>query len=138
MNISVISKTKISNACFQLKTQRTTVPRDPTLSGPKAISVINGFNSLSRKLTNDFIRLDTGEGKPIILDLVFVMGGEGCDIWSVLMVGPKDEAPLLKAWFDSNGTAHIQTNYGNYTTSIKFASAEDVTQWIVSYLNHQS
>ncbi|AEV89456.1 hypothetical protein OBP_019 [Pseudomonas phage OBP] len=137
MNITPLSKKKLETACLMLKSKREKAVKSVTLGTAGAQSVMCGFRNLAKALETSTLRLDADDGKPILLDVDYVMGGEGCDIWAVMMIGVNDEAPLIKTWFDQSGHAHIQCNYGNYSTMIKYATAEDVSDWIVDYLRLQ-
>lgn len=137
MKITHLSQKKLESACLVLKSKRTKAVNDPMLGGPKASSVVGSFRKLLTDLDSGILRLDDNSGRPVLMDMEYALGGVGCDIWTVLLIGTKDEGTMLKTWFDAEGTAHIQANYGNYSTAIKFATATDVSDWIVEYLKLQ-
>lgn len=140
MQITEQSKKKLINICEDLRRVKKKIPVDPRKVTPTPKQLRTAMAAVREKLREDqSIRFDHPEKGPKYFDAGYVPGGRDhllVPILEIFSVEPTraDTRLLLTAWYDGESHAHITVLDGRYKMVNRYATPEDVANWIIDYL----
>lgn len=140
MQITAQSKSKLIKLCEDLRRVKKKISSDPRKMTPSPKQLKTAMGALRDKLREtQGIKFEWGDGYSKFFDVGYVPGGRDHLVVPILEVFSvestrADSRLLLTAWFDADSHAHITVLDGRYKMVCRYATSEDIANWITDYL----